>query len=643
SVIENPHNGRGKQYAEWQAEQSGKPTYRSGIKKDVDTAIKQSMTERQFFDNLRKMGYTIKVGKDITITAQGKERGIKLCRNFGDEYSVEGIRKRILVQTRPQLPPPSPKLIVRKYKLKGDFKTAKKVTGLRALYFHYLYKMGILPKKNQQSRKQVQFIFREDLRNLDKITKEVTLLCKERIDTVEQLYIYKEGLTVEIAALTEERKNLRNLCRRKNISGSTAQSEIKNKITNLSARLGELRKEVGLCNDITARSVDMKAKMKQSGGIGKTTLFSKSKATVAAVKAIIAVVKGLVALIAAGGWVAVLIILIICMIAMLVGSIFGIFFSGEGSETGGRTMPDVVTELTTEFYGKTDGIIAENEHDVLDMDFMYINWAEVLAVYAVKVNTDPNNPTEVITLDDNKIDILREILNDMVTLSHSTETTEQERTVIDEDGKETVETVTVTVLTIGFNHKSAEEMAIEYGFNQTQKELMRELLSPDYADLWAALLGGYIRGNGEIGTPDSSYIPNDIFSFPVGEGFNISSHFGYREDPFSDNEEIDYHRGTDIAAPEGTPILAMAGGIVTVANSTDSWGGGWGFYVKIAHNQTYSTLYAHCSRIAVVDGQEVKQGEVIGYVGSTGRSTGAHLHFEMWKNGIRVDPIGYFE
>ncbi|MDL2287048.1 M23 family metallopeptidase [Eubacteriales bacterium OttesenSCG-928-G02] len=84
-------------------------------------------------------------------------------------------------------------------------------------------------------------------------------------------------------------------------------------------------------------------------------------------------------------------------------------------------------------------------------------------------------------------------------------------------------------------------------------------------------------------------------------------------------------------------------GIVVVANSSDSWGGGWGYYVKIKHNDTYSTLYAHASRIAVINGQEVKKGQVIAYVGTTGNSTGNHLHFEVYKDGSRTNPLGYFD
>ena len=96
SVIENPQRGKSKHYGEWRAEQEGRPTYLSLIKADVDTAIRQSMTERQFFYRLRQMGYDIKVGKDITVRPPNYPRGRKLMRNFGEDYSMENIRKRIL-------------------------------------------------------------------------------------------------------------------------------------------------------------------------------------------------------------------------------------------------------------------------------------------------------------------------------------------------------------------------------------------------------------------------------------------------------------------------------------------------------------------------------------------------------------------
>jgi murein DD-endopeptidase MepM/ murein hydrolase activator NlpD len=121
----------------------------------------------------------------------------------------------------------------------------------------------------------------------------------------------------------------------------------------------------------------------------------------------------------------------------------------------------------------------------------------------------------------------------------------------------------------------------------------------------------------------------------------VNSPYGWRPDPFDPTKTV-YHGGIDIACAEGTPILAAADGTVIVANSTDSWGGSYDYYVKIQHNDTYSTLYAHCSAIAVTNGQTVVKGQVIAYVGSTGNSSGNHLHFEVYQNGERTDPQAYF-
>jgi len=113
----------------------------------------------------------------------------------------------------------------------------------------------------------------------------------------------------------------------------------------------------------------------------------------------------------------------------------------------------------------------------------------VLAVFAVKVNTDTNNPADVVTLDSIKINNLRNILNDMVTLSHSTEEREQEQVIVDENGNKTTETVMVTVLIIEFEHLSAEDITVQYRFSHSQKQQMRELLRPEYVELWESLLG----------------------------------------------------------------------------------------------------------------------------------------------------------
>ena len=117
----------------------------------------------------------------------------------------------------------------------------------------------------------------------------------------------------------------------------------------------------------------------------------------------------------------------------------------------------------------------------------------------------------------------------------------------------------------------------------------------------------------------------------------IASGFGYRVDPVY--KTVKYHYGLDFAAPQGTPIYATADGTVTTSGNT---GNGYGNHVKINHGFGYETLYGHMVRIKSGSGQSVKRGEVIGWVGSTGKSTGPHLHYEVHKNGKPLDPIYFF-
>jgi len=263
SVIKDPKPGKSRHYAEWKSERQGKPTWRSLIKTNIDTAVAESMTERQFFDNLKKQGYEIKNQKYLSVRPPGKERFFRLDRNFGEDYSLAGIRKRILAQTRPQRPAPEPVRQVKHYRLVGSLKTARKITGFRTLYFHYLYLLGKLPKNRpkQPSPKQVYFLYREDLAKLDKFTKEVTLLCRNRIDTSGQLSSYQGTLTAEIGKLTDDRKHLRYKSR--SIKDEKKLAAVKTEISGISKRLSELRKEVGLCDDIFVRTEEMKAKMQK--------------------------------------------------------------------------------------------------------------------------------------------------------------------------------------------------------------------------------------------------------------------------------------------------------------------------------------------------------------------------------------------
>lgn len=371
------------------------------------------------------------------------------------------------------------------------------------------------------------------------------------------------------------------------------------------------------------------------------------KATATAIKAAAAAIKGLVAAIAAGGWVAVVIILLICLIALIVGSCFGLFFGSDSTGTG-TSVTQAVSALNGEYLSHIQEIEDSNPHDRQEITsndgVLSINWEDVLAVFSAKV-TGAKDGAQVASLNDAQVQQLRDIMWEMnaVASSTRTESHEVEVTEVDEDGNETThtETVTETILEITITHKTPEEMARQYNFNPRQNEYLALMSEPENQNLWAELLGGYVGGGGEILDPNTDWEGTGIFQWPLPESFTITSWFGYCEDPFTG--EIAYHSGTDIAAPEGTPILAAADGTVTIANAIDSWGGGYGYHIKVKHNDTYDTLYAHCSSICVTVGQEVKQGEIIGYVGTTGNSTGNHLHFEVWQNGERTDALGFFK
>lgn len=264
SVIEDPQPGKSKHYGEWRAEQEQRPTWRGMVRADVDEAIRQSMTERQFFDALRKKGYEIKVGKDISVRPPGKERFVRLVRNFGEEYSIDGIRERILSQSRRVLPEPEPKRTVKRAYVKGDIKKAKKITGFRALYFHYCYLLGCFPKKEQRpNNKRIHFLLREDLLKMDAISDEAKLLARHRIDTGEQLSLYKSELEVKIETVTAERKKLYKKQRTKAVKSDEVKlSEVKAQIDVLSKELSTLRREVRLCDDIAVRSGMMQEKLR---------------------------------------------------------------------------------------------------------------------------------------------------------------------------------------------------------------------------------------------------------------------------------------------------------------------------------------------------------------------------------------------
>ena len=144
----------------------------------------------------------------------------------------------------------------------------------------------------------------------------------------------------------------------------------------------------------------------------------------------------------------------------------------------------------------------------------------------------------------------------------------------------------------------------------------------------------YFNDNGDEGHYDinGKSVKKALMKTPIN-GARLSSPYGMRKHPIDGYNKM--HRGTDFAAPMGTPIMASGDGVVIKA----SWCGGGGNCVKIRHNSSYSTVYAHMSKFAanIKKGKRVKQGQIIGYVGSTGKSTGPHLHYEVIHNGKRIN------
>lgn len=340
-------------------------------------------------------------------------------------------------------------------------------------------------------------------------------------------------------------------------------------------------------------------------------------------------------------------VLIVGMVGAFLASPFGVFFSNETTQDG-MLMRQATAELNEEYYARIGQIEQENPHDILEIEasdgVSAIRWEDVLSVYAVKVTTDGVNGMDVVTMDEQKKEILRGVMWDMNQITYRSVTVKKEVEVVTEDGdgNEVIEMQEIeeTTLTIYLHHTTPEQMAAAYGFTEQQNEHLALLRHEEYSVMWASLLDGFTHGGDIIGS-DAEWVGTGIFAWPLPQSFTITSQFGYRTDPFTG--EISYHSGTDIAAPYGTPVLAAAGGTVTVANATDPWGGSYGYYVKIQHDGTFDTLYAHCSSICVTPGQRVQQGEVIGYVGSTGNSTGNHLHFEVWESGQRRNAMDYFD
>ena len=261
SVIEHP-SGKKKPYALYQAEKQGRPTRDNVARQAVDEAISKSFTLKDFDRQLAEMGYRINFDpnrKYWTIIGKGWQRPKRLYK-LGEEYTNDRIMERISENSYAvkfqSFSEPQPQVKVSR--VKGSLKNAKKMGGLRGLYLHYCYKLGILPKGRKQNYARLHYLLKDDLMKMEAITQETRLLCRNHIDTAEQLCSYKGSLETEMSALLQKRKELYSKSRR--TSGEEKEA-VKAELSDISGRLKIIRKEVRLCEGIAARSDTLKEKL----------------------------------------------------------------------------------------------------------------------------------------------------------------------------------------------------------------------------------------------------------------------------------------------------------------------------------------------------------------------------------------------
>ena len=333
-------------------------------------------------------------------------------------------------------------------------------------------------------------------------------------------------------------------------------------------------------------------------------------------------VAALLALLASGGVVLVL-AMVIGAAAAVIGSPMGILFADESGNPNSIRIAEIVAETNANFGTAINDIVSAHpecsettmEYDYEDGHTWASYWPEVLAVFAVHTNL--NSDSDVVVIDEGKKLLIQNAFWSMHQIDSEIETvtTTPEPT----EDKPDPEPVTERILHITVSSKSVAELAEEYNFTQDQRDILDELLSDELRPYLLALCGGVggVIGDGTLQWP----LPGHTY---------ISCHFG-EVDAFGNAG----HRGTDIPAPEGTPILASHSGTVLVSGWNDSYGN----QVLLDNGAGLSTRYAHMTATAVTADETVTDGQVIGYVGSTGDSTGNHLHFEMMQGGIRVNPL----
>ena len=241
SVIDTENSNHvAKPYAEWLAEKDGQPTWRTAIRQDVDDAIRQSLTWRQFLSAMERKGYEVRMGRKYPVLRPpGKERFVRF-KTLGKRYTPEAIQTRILYPQsyRPYVENPP---TIQHGRLHSGKKPHRKLTGLRALYYRYLYELGALPHKPRRP----SYAVRQDAYKLDQRIRQMEFLSKHNIDTLEQLETHRKALQTEIRQLLTKRKQLPKT------------DDVQSQHESVNTALKQLRQEERLCRKIAEHSLEV--------------------------------------------------------------------------------------------------------------------------------------------------------------------------------------------------------------------------------------------------------------------------------------------------------------------------------------------------------------------------------------------------
>ena len=241
SVIDTENSNHvAKPYAEWLAEKNNQPTWRTAIRQDVDEAIQQSLTWRQFLNALERNGYEVRMGRKYPVLRPpGKERFVRF-KTLGKRYTPEAIQTRILYPRsyRPYVENPP---TIQHGRLHSGKKPHRKLTGLRALYYRYLYELGALPRKPSRPR----YAVRQDAYKLDQRIRQMEFLSKHNIDTLTQLETHRQALQTEIRQLLTKRKQLPKT------------DDVQSQHESVNTALKQLRQEERLCRKIAEHSLEV--------------------------------------------------------------------------------------------------------------------------------------------------------------------------------------------------------------------------------------------------------------------------------------------------------------------------------------------------------------------------------------------------